>query len=319
MQRWVPFWPNTAAVNAVVVNNLFIAELAVCFLILLMVFGLMLSFTIRYRSGSTASRLHPISKTWHWEIGWTVGSLIAFLVLFIWGAAIYIWLYQSPPGDIEIYVVGKQWMWKMQHPGGQREIDTLHVPIGKTIRLVLASQDVVHSFFIPDFRIKHDVVPGTLETVWFKPIKTGRFAIECSEFCGDAHAHMKGEVVVMEPAAYAQWLTEQGVPQSLAEQGEGLFRKYGCSGCHGANSTVRAPSLAGLYGSLVHLQDGSTVVADEKYIRDCILVPRTFTVAGYPPVMPSFAGQIGEDDLLKLIAYIQSLSDRNARNGDDHR
>ena len=319
MQRWVPFWPNTAAVNAVVVNNLFIAELAVCFLILLMVFGLMLSFTIRYRSGSTASRLHPIAKTWHWEIGWTVGSLIAFLVLFIWGAAIYIWLYQSPPGDIEIYVVGKQWMWKMQHPGGQREIDTLHVPIGKTIRLVLASQDVVHSFFIPDFRIKHDVVPGTLETVWFKPIKTGRFAIECSEFCGDAHAHMKGEVVVMEPAAYAQWLTEQGAPQSLAEQGEGLFRKYGCSGCHGANSTVHAPSLAGLYGSLVHLQDGSTVVADEKYIRDCILVPRTFTVAGYPPVMPSFAGQIGEDDLLKLIAYIQSLSDRNARNGDDHR
>jgi cytochrome c oxidase subunit II len=319
VQRWIPFWPNTAAVNGVVVNNLFIAELAICLLILLLVFGLLLAFSLRYRRGSTASRANPVQKSWHWEIGWTAGSLVAFLVLFVWGAAIYIWLYQSPPGDIEIYVVGKQWMWKMQHPGGQREIDTLHVPLGKTIRLVLASQDVIHSFFIPDFRVKRDVVPGTFQTVWFKAIKTGRFAIECSEFCGDEHAHMRGEVVVMEPPAYAQWLSAQGVHQPLAEQGEGLFRKYGCSGCHGANSTVHAPSLQGLYGSLVHLQDGSTVVADEKYIRDSILVPRTFTVAGYPPVMPSFAGQIGEDDLLKLIAYIQSLSDRNARNGDDHR
>lgn len=305
--NWVPFWPKTAALNGEVVNALFIAELAVCALILLLVFGLMLLFCLRYRRGSNTSRAHPLQKTWEWEIGWTAATLAGFLGLFICGALIYVWLYQSPPGDIEIFVVGKQWMWKMQHPGGQREIDALHVPVGKTVRVVLASQDVIHSFFIPAFRIKHDVVPGTYETVWFKPTETGEYKIECSEFCGTQHANMTGSVVVMEPAAYSRWLADQGVDQSLAQQGNALFRKYGCSGCHGTDSTVHAPSLSGLYGSLVHLQDGSTVKADERYIRDSILLPKSQVVAGYPPVMPSFSGQIGEDDLIRLIAYIQSL------------
>jgi cytochrome c oxidase subunit 2 len=199
-------------------------------------------------------------------------------------------------------------MWKVEHPGGQREIDALHVPVDKTIRLVLASEDVIHSFFVPAFRIKRDAVPGTFETVWFKATKTGTYRLECSEFCGTEHAHMQGEVVVMPPADYARWLNQQGVRGSLAEQGEALFREHGCSGCHGDNSTVHAPTLVGLYGSLVHLQDGSVRRADEQYIRDCILEPRSFTVAGYPPVMPSFAGQLGEGDLLKLVAYIQSLA-----------
>ncbi len=308
MHSWVPFWPNTAAVNGEAVNNLFIAELGVCGLILLLVVWLMFSFCLRYRRGSSASRANPMQKTWVWEIGWTTATLALFLVLFVWGAGIYIWLYKSPSGDLEVYVVGKQWMWKMEHPGGQREIDALHVPVGKTVRLVLASQDVIHSFYIPAFRIKHDVVPGTYETLWFKATKTGEYQIECSEFCGTQHAHMRGEVVVMEPAAFARWLTDQGVKESLAQQGEVLFRQYGCSGCHGANSTVHAPALEGVYGSLVHLQDGSTVRADERYLRDCILLPRTQTVAGYPPVMPNFSGQLGEDDLVKLIAYIQSLA-----------
>jgi cytochrome c oxidase subunit II len=308
MYNWVPFWPHTAAVNGVVVNNLYIAELGVCGLILATVFGLMLGFCLRYRRGSTASRASPVQKTWHWEIGWTTATLVLFLVLFVWGAAIYIWLYDSPRGDLEVYVVGKQWMWKMEYPAGQREINSLHVPVGKTVRLVLASQDVIHSFFIPAFRIKHDVVPGQYETVWFKATRTGEYRIECSEYCGTQHAHMRGTVVVMEPTAYAQWLRDQGVKESLARQGEALFRQYGCSGCHAGSSTVHAPSLNGLYGRLVHLQDGSTVKADERYIRDSILLPKSQVAAGYPPVMPSFAGQIGEDDLLKLMAYIQSLA-----------
>ena|SRR5579872_794274 len=308
MYHWIPFWPRTAAINGIVVDNLYIAEVAVCVLILAMVFGMMLTFGIRYRRGSTASRADRAKKSWYFEIGWTVGTLVAFLALFVWGAAIYVWLYKSPAGDIEIYAVGKQWMWKFQHPGGQREIDDLHIPVDKTIRLVLASQDVIHSFFVPAFRVKHDVVPGTYETVWFTPNKTGTFKIECTQFCGLQHATMTGDVTVLEPAAYAQWLTRQGVHESLAQQGEALFREQGCSGCHDTNSTVHAPTLAGLYGSLVHLQDGSVRRADEQYIRDCILLPRTFTVAGYPPVMPSFAGQLGEDDLLKLVAYIQSLA-----------
>ena len=269
---------------------------------------MMFGFCLRYRAGSIASRANLTEKTWHWEIGWTTATLVLFLIGFVWGAAVYIWLYQSPPGDLEVYVVGKQWMWKMEHPGGQREIDALHVPVDKTVRLVLASQDVIHSFFIPAFRIKHDVVPGQYETVWFKATKTGTYQIECSEYCGTQHAHMRGEVVVMEPAAFARWLRDQGVNQSLAQQGEALFREHGCSGCHGENSTVHAPTLVGVYGSIVHLQDGSAVRADERYLRDCILLPRTFTVAGYPPVMPDFAGQLGEDDLVKLIAYIKSLA-----------
>ena len=305
---WVPFWPRTAAISAVVVNRLFIAELVLCGLILVLVFGLMLGFCVRYRRGSRASRADPTKKSWVFEIGWTAATLIAFLGLFIWGAEIYIWLYQSPPGDLEVFVVGKQWMWKIEHSGGQREIDALHVPVDKTVRLVLASQDVIHSFFIPAFRIKHDVVPGTYETIWFRTTKTGVYRIECSELCGTGHAQMIGRVFVMQPDAYAHWLTDQGVPQSLAVQGEALFRKYGCSGCHDANSTVHAPPLEGVYGSFVHLQDGSVVRADERYIRDCILEPRSFTVAGYPPIMPSFAGQIGEGDLIKLVAYIQSLA-----------
>ena len=307
MYHWIPFWPRTAAVNGVVVNNLYIAELGVCGLIMAMVVGMMLTFCVRYRAGSTASRSDRVKKTWHWEIGWTTATFVMFLVLFVWGASVYIWLFKSPPGDIEIYVVAKQWMWKLQHPGGQREIDALHIPVDKTIRLVMASQDVIHSFFIPAFRIKHDVVPGTYETIWFKATKTGTYTLECAQYCGTQHATMKGEVVVMTPADYARWLTEQGVNQSLAQQGEALFRQHGCSGCHGANSTVHAPDLVGLYGSLVHLQDGSTVRADERYIRDSILMPKSQIVVGYPPIMPDFSGQLSEDELLKLVAYIQSL------------
>ena len=307
MYRWIPFWPDTAAINAVVVNNLYIAELGLSALIMATVFGMMLVFCIRYRKGSGASRADRVQKTWHFEIGWTTATLAAFLVLFVWGAAIYVWLFQVPAGDEEIYVVAKQWMWKTQHPGGQREINALHVPVDKTIRVVMASEDVIHSFFVPAFRIKHDVVPGTLETIWFKPTKTGTFKLECTQFCGLQHATMQGEVVVLSGPDYARWLTQQGVHESLAQQGEAVFRAHGCSGCHDANSTVHAPSLAGLYGTYVHLQDGSVRLADESYIRDCILNPRSFTVAGYPPVMPDFSGQLSEDDLMKLVAYIRSL------------
>ena len=306
--EWVPFWPRNAATAATPVDTLFIAELAISAVIILMVFAMIVGFGARYRAGSDASRSNLVRKSWRFEIAWTVATFAVFLGLFIYGANLYVWLYGTPPGDLEIYVVGKQWMWKMQHPGGQREIDTLHVPVGKTVRLVLASQDVIHSFFVPAFRVKRDVVPGTYETAWFTPTKIGEFRLECAEFCGTQHAHMLGSIVVMAPADYARWLADQGAEPSLAQQGEALFRSYGCSGCHGANSTVHAPPLDGLYGRIVHLQDGEAVTADEQYIRDCILQGAARIVpAGYPPIMPAFAGQIGEDDLMKLIAYIRSL------------
>jgi cytochrome c oxidase subunit II len=307
MYHWIPFWPDIAAENAIAVNALFVAVLGLASLIMLTVIGMMLTFCFRYRRASPVSRAGLADKTWHLEIGWTAGTLGVFLILFVFGAAVYIYLYQAPPGDEEVYVVGKQWMWKVEHPGGQREIDALHVPVDKTIRVVMASEDVIHSFFVPAFRVKRDVVPGTLEILWFKPIKTGVFRLECTQYCGLQHATMLGEIVVMTGADYAQWLTEQGVHKSLARQGEEVFIARGCSGCHDRNSTVHAPSLAGLYGTVVHLQDGSVRMADEAYIRECIVNPRSFTVAGYPPVMPDYSGQLGEDDLLKLVAYIKSL------------
>ncbi len=199
-------------------------------------------------------------------------------------------------------------MWKVEHPGGQREIDALHVPVNKTVRVVMASEDVIHSFFVPAFRIKHDVIPGTLETIWFKATKTGVFRLECTQFCGLQHATMQGEIDVLSGPDYARWLTDQGAQESMAQQGEEIFRAHGCSGCHDSpGSTVHAPSLHGLYGTMVRLQDGSARVADEAYIRDCILNPRSFTVAGYPPVMPDFSGQISEGEMLKLTAFIKSL------------
>jgi cytochrome c oxidase subunit II len=312
MYHWIPFWPDTAAVNAIVVNNLYIAEVALSGLIMATVMVMMFSFCVRYRGGSDASRANRTEKTWHFELGWTTATLGAFLILFVWGAAIYVWLYQPPAADEEVYVVGKQWMWKIEHPGGQREIDALHVPVDKTIRLVLASEDVIHSFFVPAFRIKHDVVPGTLESIWFKANKTGVFRLECTQYCGLQHATMQGEIDVLTGPDYARWLSQQGVHQSLAQQGGEVFRAHGCSGCHGENSTVHAPSLTGLYGTYVHLQDGSVRFADEAYLRDCILNPRSFTVAGYPPIMPDFSGQLGEDDMVKLVAYIKSLGGKQA-------
>jgi cytochrome c oxidase subunit II len=302
----IPFWPNDASVTAETVDRIAIAELVVVTIVLLFVFGMMLTFVIRYRRGSKVPR-HLEKKTWSWEIGWTSATLLAFVALFAWGAQAYIYLYQPPKADLEIYVVGKQWMWKVQYPGGQREIDALHLPLGKSVRVVLGSEDVVHSFYLPAFRVKHDAVPGTYETFWFQPTKLGAFQLECSEFCGTNHAQMIGTVYVLSPSDYARWLAEQGAAGSLAQQGEALFRQYGCSGCHAPGSTVHAPDLAGLYGRYVHLQSGETVRADERYIRDSILLPRTQIVAGYAPIMPSFAGQIPEDDLMKLIAYIQSL------------
>ncbi len=308
MSPWLPFWPTNAARSATVVDRIVFGELGLTVVILCFVFGMMLLFCVRYRADSRATRIAVGSKGWHLEIGWTSLTLAGFLVLFAFGANAYIYLYRPPARtDLELYVVGKQWMWKVQHPGGQREIDAMHVPINRTIRVVLASEDVVHSLFLPQFRIKHDAVPGQFETFWFQPTRLGTYQLECSEYCGTQHAHMIGSVTVMSEPDYERWLRDQGVKESLSERGAGLFRSNGCSGCHGTASTIHAPSLAGLYGSIVHLSDGRAVRADDRYIRDCILLPQHERVAGYPPVMPSFAGQLSEEDLISILAYIKSM------------
>jgi cytochrome c oxidase subunit 2 len=309
----LPFWPPTASGYASQINVLFGALLIVGALTAGLVFFLMLFFANKYRHGSNADRSGTTKKTWRFEVSWTVATLLIFVGLAVWGADIYLHLYNPPANAVQIFVVGKQWMWKAQHPGGQREINELHVPVGQPIRLVLASQDVIHSFFIPALRIKQDVVPGRYETMWFRADKVGRYHLFCAEYCGTDHAHMGGWITVMEPRDFGRWLQAQGGEETLAAQGKDLFRRYGCSGCHETGGTVRAPRLEGVFGSPVPLSDGSVVVADERYVRDSILDPKAQVAAGYAPVMPTFAGQIGEDDLAKLVAYVESIGPEQAR------
>ena len=302
-----PAWPERAGAYAGTLDFLFVSLLVIAFLTAGLVIFLLILFAAKYRHTSTARRDEPTKKTWRWEVGWTAASMVIFVGLAIWGASLYLRLYNPPADALQIFIVGKQWMWKAQHPGGQREINELHVPAGQDVRLVMASEDVIHSFFIPALRVKHDVVPGRYETMWFRADKVGRYHIFCAEYCGTDHAHMGGWLTVMKPRDYAGWLRSQGGQQTLAAQGEQLFRRYGCSGCHEPGGTVRAPQVEGLFGSPVPLSDGRVVVADERYIRDSILDPKAEVAAGYQPVMPTFAGQLTEDELAKLVAYIQSI------------
>jgi cytochrome c oxidase subunit II len=308
MQEWIPLWLSGETDHAGAVDILFTGLLASSLLVVVLLFFLLLRFAIHYRAGNAAAdRDHRIKKTWHWEVSWTAASLVAFLGLFVWAAQLYLRLGEVPADALPVYLVGKQWMWQVQHVGGQREINELHLPVGSAVRLIMSSQDVIHSFFIPAFRIKHDVVPGTIETLWFRPRKPGVFHLFCAEYCGTDHSRMTGRIVVMEPAEFARWLTRQDVTGTLAEKGAQLFRQLGCGGCHGVGATVWAPALDGLYGKPVPLSDGTIEIADERFIRDAILKPRAKVAAGYQPLMPSYEGKISEDELGPLVAYIKSL------------
>lgn len=306
----LPFWLPSATAHGNNVDLLFAGLLISSVLVCLLLFFLMLRFAIHYREGSGADRDHRIKKTWYWEGSWTAATFIAFLGLFGWGAHLFLDLYDTHSDALPVYVVAKQWMWKVQHVGGQREINELHVPAGRDVRLIMASQDVIHSFFIPAFRIKHDVVPGRYQDLQFRPDKPGIYHLFCSEYCGTDHSRMTGRIVVMDQQQFQAWLSQQDVDGTLAARGEKVFRSFGCSGCHGNSATVRAPPLEGLYGKPVPLQDGTITIADEHYIRDSILLPRSQIAAGYTPVMPSFEGKIAEDDLVAVVAYIKSIGDQ---------
>ncbi len=273
------------------------------------IFIAILYFAIKYRAGSPADRTDRIRFRSRviLESSWSLIPFVLLLVFFVWAGKMYVAWSMPPKGALEIAVVGKQWMWKFQHPGGQREINTLHVPLGQPVKLVMTSQDVIHSLFVPALRIKMDAIPGRYTNLWFTAKETGKYHLHCAEYCGTDHSVMGGWLIVMTPADYQTWLAQAGTDLSLAGAGAALFRKYGCSGCHGANSTVHAPSLGGLFGTTVRTEDGREVLADEGYIRDCITVPGKNRVAGYPPIMPNFSGKISEGDLIKLIAYIRSL------------
>jgi len=265
-------------------------------------------FAIKYRRGSNADRSNPIAGSLKLELTWTIIPLLMALAMFTYSASVYFHVVHPPADAMDVSVVGRQWMWKLQHPTGQREINELHVPLGQAVRLTMTSQDVIHSFFIPAFRIKQDVVPGMYSQIWFRPTETGTFHLFCAEYCGTEHSRMIGTVYVMEPDDYQRWLEGGTVEESMAKGGERLFRDKGCSGCHaGSNQSVRAPLLNGVYGGPVPLDDGSFVTADDMYIRDSILLPKKQVVAGFKPIMPTYQGQLSEEELFQLIAYIKSL------------
>jgi cytochrome c oxidase subunit 2 len=309
-------WLTAATSTATEVDHLIFALLLLSSAVLALVFGLMLLYMFKYRAGSNIDRGTLAKKTWRVETAWTAATLLAFFGLFLWGARLYLQLFQPPRDALRIYVIGKQFMWKVEHDGGQREIDAIHLPTGIDIQLIMTSEDVIHDFSIPAFRIKHDVLPGRYATLWFRVEKAGTYHLFCTQLCGVDHASMIGQIVAMPKADYQRWLAQSDAGESLAAAGKTLFIRYGCSGCHGSNapggtqsqSTVRAPSLARLYGGPVTLADGTVVKADDRYIRDCILNPAQQRIASYLPVMPSFAGEISEEDLLKIVAYLKSLA-----------
>ena len=287
------------------VDLLFLSLLALTGVVALGVFIVMALFAVRYRAGSAAERADPPVENRWLELGWTFTPLAIFLGIFAWAAVVYARFYAPAPGAMTVFVVGKQWLWKVQHANGRREIDELHLPAGEPVRLVLSTEDAIHSFYVPAFRIKQDAVPGRYTSIAFTPTREGEYWLHCAEYCGTDHARMGGRVVVMAPAAFAKWLEEGNAAATLAARGFEIFRAKGCSGCHAANSTVHAPDLAGIFGRTVHLADGRTLIADEAYLRDSILLPKRDVVAGYEPIMPSFAGQLDEGELAALITYLK--------------
>jgi cytochrome c oxidase subunit 2 len=298
-----------ASTHAERVDHIFYGLLLLSGSTMLVVFAFIVILAIRYRRGSAAKR-GPLPEivSREFEIGWTSATLFLFAFLFWWAASADLKSLAAPTGALEIHVVAKQWMWKTQQPNGAREIDALPIPVGKPVRLVMTSQDVIHSFFMPAFRVKQDVVPGRNTEIWFQATKTGVFSLLCAEYCGTDHSMMRGRIVVMRPEDYADWLTHQPEGDDLAHAGGKLFVASGCSGCHADASKVHAPKLSGLYGRSVQLSDGRQIKADESYIRDSILQPKRDVTAGYEPVMPSYAGLLDDGEIQSLTAYIRSLA-----------
>jgi cytochrome c oxidase subunit 2 len=305
----IPLMPRQASTFAPQTDTLYFAVLGVSSGIVLLVFALIVVFSIRYRRGSSAKRgTLPLLIQREFEIGWTSATLFAFLMLFWWAGSNEVSQLLPPRDAIEIHVVAKQWMWKIQHANGAREINMLHVPVDEPVRLDMTSQDVIHSFSVPAFRIKQDILPGRYVETGFRATETGVFHLFCTQFCGTAHSGMVGSVVVMSKPDFAAWLSGQRPSGDLASQGRALFTSLGCAGCHAPRGPIHAPDLAGLYGRKVPLEDGQFALADDAYLRDQILEPKAKLPAGYDPIMPSFKGEIDDAQIVELTAYIRSLS-----------
>jgi cytochrome c oxidase subunit II len=302
-----PLWPVRASTTAGSVDALYIFLVTLSGVMCVGIFTMIAVFAIRYRRRA-GNRAEPIEGSNALELTWTFIPFGIFLCIFIWGTYIYFQERTPPRDSTEVYTVAKQWMWKFQHIEGQREINELHVPVGRNVRMIMTSQDVIHSFYVPAFRIKQDVLPGRYTTAWFHATKPGTYHLFCAEYCGTMHSGMIGDIVVMEPAQYQTWLSGGAAAGSLAETGQGLFASLGCATCHRLDTQGRGPNLTGVFGKPVLLEDGRTVTADENYVRESILSPAAKVVSGFKPVMPVFQGLVSEEQLNALVAYVKSLN-----------
>ncbi len=305
-------FPEQASTFAPQVDHLLFFLLAVAAFFTVGIFSAIAYFAIRYRRRSEGELPRPVHGGLPLEIAWSVIPFGLTMVMFTWGASVYFNESRPPDNALQIYVVAKQWMWKLQHMEGRREINELHIPLGRPIKLTMTSEDVIHSFYVPSFRVKQDVVPGRYSTLWFQPTKPGRYHLFCAEYCGTKHSGMTGWIEVMAPRDYQAWLSGGATTGSLAENGQKLFEDLACGNCHKADGSGRCPTLVNLFGGTVVLTGGATVTADEAYIRESILQPAAKVVAGYQPVMPTFQGLVTEEGVLQLVEYIKSLGPKPA-------
>jgi cytochrome c oxidase subunit 2 len=305
---WIPFIPESASTVSGKVDALYFYLSGVTAFFTLLISGVLIFFVIKYRRRTAFEIPRPIAGSHKLETVWSVIPFIIAMSMFAWGAQIYFENSRPPKNANEVYVVGKQWMWKIQHSTGQREINELHVPVGRKIKLIMTSEDTIHDFFIPAFRIKADVLPGKYTTQWFEATKPGTYHLFCAEYCGMNHSGMIGSVIVMQPAEFDNWLSGNASQQSPAVAGQQLYQSLGCVSCHGANGEGgRGPGLVGLFGSKVFLTNNQTLTADEAYIRESIENPSVKIVSGFSPIMPTFQGQVTPEQLIQIMSYIKSL------------
>jgi cytochrome c oxidase subunit 2 len=307
MSTTLPLFPQQASIQAGQVDAIYFFMVAVTAFFSLLIAGLIVFFAVKYRRRQDDEVGAAIHGSLALELMWTIIPFFIAMGMFAWGAKVFFDLYRVPAGAMEIFVVGKQWMWKVQHGSGQREINELHVPVGRPVKLIMGSEDVIHSYYIPAFRVKADVIPGRYNTLWFEATAPGRYHLFCAEYCGTKHSGMIGNIVALAPAEFQAWLSGGRSEDSPVDAGSKLFQSLGCASCHSAGPTQRGPSLTNIFGHEVELQGGGKVVADDAYIRESIVLPQAKIVNGFQPIMPAFQGMVTEEQLLQLIAYVKSL------------
>jgi len=310
----IPIQPPAASSVAEGVDKLYFVLSGITIFFTVLIFSIILVFMIKYRRRSDDEKTVETHTPLVVELTWTIIPSLICAVLFVWSAALYVRNGRPPQSSTEIFVIGKQWMWHLQHVEGPREINELHVPVGVPIKLTMTSQDVIHDFYIPAFRVKKDVLPGRFSSLWFQATETGTYHLFCAQYCGTSHANMIGWVYVMTPTDYAAWLAGGEKTESLAQQGERLFSQFGCNNCHTAEGNGRAPSLVGIYGKPQKLQSGETRVVDESLIQAAILAPATVHLPNYQAIMPTYQGQVDAEQMTQLVAYVKSLGSEE-RNG----